>query len=230
MLDSVFEWLRTVMMMAGYVSGSASFPPALSREDEEKYLKLYAEGDEQAKNILIEHNLRLVAHIVKKYCDDRNAEDLISLGTIGLIKGINTYKFDKNKKLSSYISRCIENEVLMYLRSVRKQKNEVYIDECMGTDKDGNNMTLADILPSSDEDISDIVADNIETQKLRRILKNILSETEYRIIIQRYGLFGVKKRTQQEIADALGISRSYVSRIEKKCLLKIAEAYHIKNR
>lgn len=230
MLDSVFEWLRTVMMMAGYVSGSASFPPALSREDEEKYLKLYAEGDEQAKNILIEHNLRLVAHIVKKYCDDRNAEDLISLGTIGLIKGINTYKFDKNKKLSSYISRCIENEVLMYLRSVRKQKNEVYIDECMGTDKDGNNMTLADILPSSDEDISDIVADNIETQKLRRIMKNILSETEYRIIIQRYGLFGVKKRTQQEIADALGISRSYVSRIEKKCLLKIAEAYHIKNR
>lgn len=230
MLDSVFEWLRTVMMMAGYVSGSASFPPALSREDEEKYLKLYAEGDEQAKNILIEHNLRLVAHIVKKYCDDRNAEDLISLGTIGLIKGINTYKFDKNKKLSSYISRCIENEVLMYLRSVRKQKNEVYIDECMGTDKDGNNMTLADILPSSDEDISDIVADNIETQKLRRILKNILSETEYRIIIQRYGLFGVKKRTQQEIADALGISRSYVSRIEKKCLLKIAEAYHMKNR
>ncbi len=230
MLESVFEWLRTVMMMAGYVSGSASFPPALSREEEEKYLTLYAAGDEQAKNVLIEHNLRLVAHIVKKYCDDRNAEDLISLGTIGLIKGINTYKFDKNKKLSSYISRCIENEVLMYLRSVRKQKNEVYIDECMGTDKDGNNMTLADILPSSDEDISDIVADNIETQKLRRILKNILSETEYRIIIQRYGLFGVKKRTQQEIADALGISRSYVSRIEKKCLLKIAESYHIKNR
>lgn len=226
MLESVFEWLRAVMVMAGYVSGSASFPPALSREEEEKYLKLYAEGNEQAKNILIEHNLRLVAHIVKKYCDDRNAEDLISLGTIGLIKGINTYKADKNKKLSSYISRCIENEVLMYLRSVRKQKNEVYIDDCMGTDKDGNNMTLADILPSSDDDISDIVADNIEAQKLHRVLKKILTQTEYKIIVRRYGLFGSNRATQQEIADSLGISRSYVSRIEKKCLAKIADAYH----
>lgn len=229
MLDAVFEWLRTVIMMAGYVSGSASFPPALSREEEEKYLKQYAEGDERAKNILIEHNLRLVAHIAKKYCDERNAEDLISLGTIGLIKGINTYKLDKNKKLSSYISRCIENEVLMYLRSTRKQKNEVYIDECMGKDKDGNNMTLADILPSSDEDIADVVADSIEARKLHKILKNTLSQTEYTIIVQRYGLFGTKKRTQQEIADLLGISRSYVSRIEKKCLIKIAESYNVKN-
>lgn len=229
MLNVVFEWLQTVVMMAGYVSGNATFPAALSREEEEKYLKQYAEGDEHAKNILIEHNLRLVAHIAKKYCDDRNAEDLISLGTIGLIKGINTYKMDKNKKLSSYISRCIENEVLMYLRSIRRQKNEVYIDECMGTDKDGNNMTLADILPSSDEDIADVVADNIETRKLHKILRDTLTQTEYTIIVQRYGLFGTKKRTQQEIADSLGISRSYVSRIEKKCLIKIAEYYNIKN-
>lgn len=229
MLNAVFEWLKTVVLMAGYVSGSASFPKPLTSDEESKYLALYAQGDENAKNILIEHNLRLVAHIAKKYCDDKNAEDLISIGTIGLIKGINTFRAEKNKKLSSYAARCIENEVLMYLRSVKKRRNEVYIDDGIGMDKEGNSMTLADILPSGDADIAESVSDSIEASKLRRIMGSTLTPTEYQIITKRYGLGGTARLTQQQIADSLGISRSYVSRIEKKCLSKLAEAFKVHN-
>lgn len=225
MLNAVFEWLRTVVLMAGYVSGSASFPKPLTAEEETEYLTKYFQGDENAKNILIERNLRLVAHIAKKYCDEKNAEDLISIGTIGLIKGINTFRPEKNKKLSSYASRCIENEVLMYLRSLRKRRNEVYIDDGIGTDSDGNNLTLADILPSSDTDIADTVSDSLEAQKLYRIMSRVLSPSEYSIIAKRYGLGGTQRLTQQQIADSLGISRSYVSRIEKRCLSKLYDAF-----
>lgn len=227
MLSVVFEWLKTVILMTGYVSGSATFPKALTPEEEEKYLALYAHGDENAKNILIERNLRLVAHIAKKYSDDRNAEDLISIGTIGLIKGIKTFNPDKKRKLSSYVSRCIENEVLMYLRSTKKQRNEVYIDDRIGTDRDGNSMTLADILPNNEPDIADIVSDDIETRKLYNAMKAVLSPTEYSIIVKRYGLGGARRLTQQEIADTLGISRSYVSRIEKKCLAKLSQKFDL---
>lgn len=225
MINVIFEWLKTVILMTGYVSGSATFPKALSPEEEEKYLKLYADGDEQAKNILIERNLRLVAHITKKYSDDRNAEDLISIGTIGLIKGIKTFDSQKNKKLSSYVARCIENEVLMYLRSLKKQRNDVYIDDRIGTDRDGNSMTLADILPNNDPDIADMVSDNLEAKKLYEIMKAVLTPAEYSIMVKRYGLGGSRRYTQQQIADSLGISRSYVSRIEKKCLLKLSQKF-----
>ena len=223
MLDLVLQWLKTVILMAGYVSGSATFPKPLTPDEEEKYLKLYAEGDMQAKNILIEHNLRLVAHIAKKYSDEKNAEDIISIGTIGLIKGINTFSPDKKKKLSSYVSKCIENEVLMYLRASKKQHREVYIDDTLGTDSDGNTLTLADILPNDDPDISDKISDMLETKRLYRIMSQELTPTEYSIIVRRYGLGGTKRLTQQEIADSLGISRSYVSRIEKKCLIKLSQ-------
>lgn len=225
MLNAVFEWLRTVVLMAGYVSGSASFPKPLSAEEEAKYLEEYSNGSENAKTILIERNLRLVAHIAKKYCDDNNAEDLISIGTIGLIKGINTYNHDKKKKLSSYVSRCIENEVLMYLRAQRRRRNEVYIDDGIGTDSDGNSMTLADILPNNEPDIADMVSDSIEARKLHSALAQKLTPSEQNIIVRRYGLGGVKRQTQQEIADSLGISRSYVSRIEKRCIEKLAEVF-----
>lgn len=225
MLSAVFEWLKAVVLMAGYVSGSASFPKPLTAEEEDKYLKLFDEGDENAKNILIERNLRLVAHIAKKYSDERNAEDLISIGTIGLIKGINTYKLSKNKKLSSYVARCIENEVLMYLRSLRKQKNEVYMDDSIGTDNDGNSMTLADILPNNDPDIADKVSDSIEAVKLQKLLHTCLTPAEQDIISDRYGIGGKPQKTQQQIADRLGISRSYVSRIEKRCIMKLSEAF-----
>jgi RNA polymerase sporulation-specific sigma factor len=227
MLNAVFEWLRTVVLMAGYVSGSESFPKPLTSDEETKYLALYANGDKNAKNILIERNLRLVAHIAKKYCDDRNAEDLISIGTIGLIKAINTFRVEKNKKLSSYAARCIENEVLMYLRSQRKRRNEVYIDDGIGTDKDGNNMTLADILPSGDTDIAETVSDSMEAKKLYRVMKQALTPTEYTIIAKRYGLGGTKRLTQQQIASTLGISRSYVSRIEKRCIEKLSEKFNV---
>lgn len=225
MLSAVFEWLKTVILMTGYVSGSASFPPPLTAEEEEKYLLRYMDGDEQAKTVLIERNLRLVAHIAKKYSDERNAEDLISIGTIGLIKGINTYRSDKNKKLSSYVSRCIENEVLMYLRSLKKQRNEVYMEDGIGTDREGNNLTLADILPADESDIADIVADSLEAKKLYKIMREVLSPAEYTIMVKRYGLGGTKRLTQKEIADELGISRSYVSRIEKRCLEKLSEEF-----
>ncbi len=223
MLNAVFEWLRTVILMAGYVSGSAAFPKPLTAEEEAEYLDRLAKGDSKAKDILIEHNLRLVAHIAKKYSDERNGEDIISIGTIGLIKGINTFSPEKNKKLSSYVSRCIENEVLMYLRTVKKHRTEVYLDDTLGTDGEGNSMTLGDILANDDTDIADLIADNIEAKNLYRVMKTELSPTEYAIMVRRYGLGGLERLTQQEIANALGISRSYVSRIEKKCLIKLSQ-------
>ena len=219
------QWIQAALLLTGYVSSGASFPKALTKKEEEKYIDLYINhGDERAKNILIERNLRLVAHIAKKYSDDRNSEDLISIGAIGLIKGINTYRPDKAKKLSSYISRCAENEILMYLRATKKLGSEVSIDDSIGSDSEGNSMTLADILTSEDEDIPEQVMSRLEASRLYTAMARVLTPEEERIIRRRYGLRGERKRTQQEIADELGISRSYVSRIEKKCIKKLAEA------
>jgi RNA polymerase sporulation-specific sigma factor len=221
MIAMMFEWIQTVLILAGYVSGNAAFPKALTREEEKKYIELYAKGDEDAKNILIEHNLRLVAHIAKKYSDEKNLEDLISTGTIGLIKGINTFNPKKNPRLSSYISRCIENEILMIMRASKKRQSEVSIDESIGTDKEGNTMTFSDILPSEGADVSEIISGKIEAQKLYDAMKKVLGKNEINILCWRYGLCNQKKKTQKEIADIMGISRSYVSRIEKKCLEKL---------
>lgn len=223
MLGIFFEWIQTVLILAGYVSGSAAFPKPLTKEEETKYLAEYAEGNEKAKNILIEHNLRLVAHIAKKYSDEKNMEDLISIGTIGLIKGINTFNPKKNSKLSTYISRCIENEVLMYMRSSKKLQNEISIDESIGVDREGNNMTFSDILMAEGADVSEIISGKLDAQKLHRAMKKVLSANEINILNWRYGLDGQKRKTQREVADILGISRSYVSRIEKKCLEKLAK-------
>lgn len=223
MLEAVYQWLKTVILMVGYVSGSSSFPKPLTADEEKMYLERYGNGDQDAKNALIEHNLRLVAHIAKKYSDEKNAEDIISIGTIGLIKGISTFSSEKSKKLSSYVSRCIENEVLMYLRATKKHRNDVYIDDSLGVDNEGNAMTLADILASDESDIAEQITDAIETKELYRVMSSELSPTEYSIIVSRYGLGQTKRLTQQEIADKLGISRSYVSRIEKKCLTKLSQ-------
>jgi len=219
------QWIQAALLLTGYVSSGASFPKALTKEEEEKYIDLYINhGDEKAKNILIERNLRLVAHIAKKYSDERNSEDLISIGAIGLIKGINTYRPDKAKKLSSYISRCAENEILMHLRATKKLGSEVSIDDSIGSDSEGNSMTLADILTAEDEDIPEQVMSRLEASRLYAAMARALTREEERIMRWRYGLRGERKRTQQEIADELGISRSYVSRIEKKCIKKLAEA------
>ncbi len=217
----VFEWMQTVLIMAGYVSGSATFPKPLTEKEEQEYIKRYEDGDTNAKNILIERNLRLVAHIAKKYSDEKSLEDLISIGTIGLIKGINTFNTKKNSKLSTYIARCIENEVLMVLRSSKKLQNEISMDECIGTDKEGNNMTFADVLTSGSADIADIISQKIEEQKLYKAMARVLSKNEMNIISWRYGLLNNDRKTQKEIAEILGISRSYVSRIEKRCLQKL---------
>lgn len=218
----IFEWLQTVLVFAGYVSGNASFPEALSPEEEQKYINLYTEGDMQAKNVLIEHNLRLVAHIAKKYSDDRNCEDLISIGTIGLIKGINTFNPTKAKKLSTYIARCVENEVLMHLRSSKKYANEISMEEGIGTDKEGNSMTLSDILTADTADVADMIFQKLETKKLYEAMKKTLTPAECTILCQRYGLNNTKRLTQREIAAQMGISRSYISRIEKRCIKKLS--------
>lgn len=223
MFTVFFEWIQTVLMLAGYVSGSASFPKPLTPEEEKKYLLACTNGDTNAKNILIEHNLRLVAHIAKKYSDENNLEDLISIGTIGLIKGINTFNPDKNPRLSAYIARCIENEVLMTLRSTKKLQKEISIDESIGTDREGNNMTFSDILTADNADVSEIIFGKLESKKLHDAMKKILTPNEQNILRWRYGLNNTRKKTQKEIADILGISRSYVSRIEKRCLERLAK-------
>lgn len=218
-----FEWIQTVLVLAGYISGNAAFPKPLTKEEEEKYIREYMEGSESARILLIERNLRLVAHIAKKYADDKNTEDLISIGTIGLIKGINTFNPKKNSKLSTYISRCIENEVLMHLRSNKKLLSEVSIDESIGTDKEGNNMTLSDVLTAQSSDVEEIISGKLEAKKLYKAMEKVLTADEINILTWRYGLGGRKKKTQREIAKIQGISRSYVSRIEKKCLEKLAK-------
>ena len=220
--ELILEWIQTVLIMAGYVGSSAAFPEALSQEEESKYIKLYSQGDLKAKNMLIEHNLRLVAHIAKKYSDDKNSEDLISIGTVGLIKGINTYNPKKSKKLSTYIARCVENEILMHLRANRKFMNEISLDETIGTDKEGNNMTFSDILTQDDTDFSEIISQKLESKKLHKAVDKVLTPDEANIIRWRYGLNNTKRKTQREIANIMGISRSYISRIEKKCLAKLA--------
>lgn len=224
----LFQWLAQLfshfLFLAGYVSGSEAFPNPLSPEEEKKYFQLYQEGDKSAKNILIEHNLRLVAHIAKKYTADKELDDLISVGTIGLIKAINSFDPQKNSRLGTYAAKCIENEILMLMRSSKKQNNEVSMDESIGTDKEGNNMTYADILTASDEDISDIVSDKMELKKLYRAMGKVLTEDECNIICWRYGLGGGDRKTQNEIAEILHLSRSYISRIEKRAIKKLSAA------
>ena len=222
MLGLFMDVIQNVLLFLGFVSGNA-FPKPLSKKEETLYLKKWADGDETAKNILIEHNLRLVAHIAKKYAGENNFDDLVSVGTIGLIKGINTFNPEKTSKLTTYIARCIENEVLMTLRASKKLTQEVSLDDSIGTDKEGNNMTFSDILWADENDISDIIAMKIDVKKLYRAISQALSEDEKNILCWRYGLLNTRRKTQKEIADILGISRSYVSRIEKKAIKKLAE-------
>ena len=221
LIDLIVKWFFDILAFAGYICGSNAFPPALSAEEERKYIELLKNGDETARQILIEHNLRLVAHIAKKYSDENSLEDFISIGTVGLIKGIDTYDFSKKTRLSPYISRCIENELLMTLRSNKKRQGDISIDDTIGVDKEGNSLTLSDILPANNTDIADDLWTKIETGKLYKAMKKVLTENEIYIISKRYGLGGEKPVTQREIASKLGISRSYVSRIEKKCLKKL---------
>ena len=203
------------------LSPGGSFPSPLSVEEERRYLMLWQDGDVAARNVLVEHNLRLVAHIIKKYYTQTNdMEDLISIGTIGLIKGINTYKPDRGIRLATYASRCIENEILMHFRSQKKTMGDVSLSDVLDTDGDGNSLSLMDVLAQDDE-MSDRIGELELCGKLKALVSSALNEREASIIKLRYGLDGSPPMTQREKAKVCGISRSYVSRIEKKALAKL---------
>lgn len=208
--------------MFSCISGGSTFPKPLTSEEEKEYLKQYSEGSIEAKNILIERNLRLVAHIVKKYTNyQKDSEDLISIGTIGLIKAITTFKNDKGIKLATYAARCIENEILMYIRTNKKYNRDVYLQDTVGIDKDGNEVTLEDKIADEGMSIDEEVALNIQSKTLYEKIKKVLKGREKKIIELRYGLVDGEELTQKDIAKMFGISRSYVSRIEKKALEKL---------
>ena len=208
-----------------HIAHSESFPKPLKKSEEQHYLELAAKGDIGARNILVEHNLRLVAHIIKKYYQNYGGQDdLVSIGTIGLIKAINTFNIDKNIKLSSYASRCIENEILMFFRNNRKSAQDVSLNDTIDTDKDGNPLTLMDIM-ASDMDVAEDVDTKLHLEVLNRYIDEVLTPREKEVIIKRYGIGGVKIQTQRELAKKLNISRSYISRIEKKALEKLRSRY-----
>ncbi len=215
--------LSNIFYLALHVTNSGSFPPPLSAKKEEELLILKEKGDSKAKNKLIEHNLRLVAHVVKKYYTDDEQDDLISIGTIGLIKAVNTFKSDKKIRLATYAARCIENEILMHFRNNKKYSQDVYISDPIDTDKNGNALTLIDII-ADEGNIEDEIDTKIKIQRLKKILGETLDKRELEIIKMRYGI-GTKELTQREIAKKLGISRSYVSRIETAALEKLRNKF-----
>lgn len=220
--EILLKFLSYMVVGVGYIASNNLFPEPLSLEEEKEYLILHKKGDENAKNILIERNLRLVAHIVKKYSNTNILqEDLISIGTIGLIKGINSFDIDKNYKLATYVSRCIENEILMYLRANKKYVLDVYLNEPIGKDKDDNVVTLQEVLEEKQKDIEDEIDLKFQIENLYKKMEKVLSKREKTIIRLRYGLDGEKSKTQKEISKKLNISRSYVSRIENAAIHKL---------
>ena len=225
MFDLIAMLGQYVCFFILHVCGGGSFPKPLSEKQEREYLLKMREGDMSARNKLVEHNLRLVAHIIKKYYGvQTEQDDLVSIGTIGLIKAIDTFKPDKKIRLSSYASRCIENEILMHFRSVKKSAQDISINETIDTDKDGNQLTLLDIM-AVDDDIIDNLDKKLNIKKLGQYINEELEEREKKIIILRYGLDGRKPVTQKQIAKQMNISRSYVSRIETKALKKLRKRF-----
>ena len=204
---------------------STAFPEPLSPEEEEKYIDLMLKGDTNARNILIEHNLRLVAHVAKKYTNyQKDSDELISIGTVGLIKGISTYKNTKGSRLATYTARCIDNEILMYLRSAKKLQNNISLQSAVGIDKEGNEVTLEEKLADPTPSVEETLSSNAEQKVLQSLIDKVLTKREKFIINLRYGLNNKQEKTQREIASSIGISRSYVSRIEKKALSKLRKA------
>lgn len=225
-LSGFIEFLKIAVFAVGYIAGSNLFPEPLTSEEEKIYLEEMKKGNEDARNILIERNLRLVAHVVKKYSNTKvEQDDLISIGTIGLIKGINSFNVDKGSKLSTYVSRCIDNEILMYLRSTKKLNAEVYLNEPIGKDKDDNVVTLQEVLENNDRNIEEEVDLKMKIKRLYKKMSEVLKDREKTIIELRFGLDGHKPKTQHEIADMMGISRSYVSRIETKAIGKLGKEF-----
>lgn len=226
MFGGFLAWLVDNMLcFALHIENNTIFPKPLSAEKEADAFRRMAEGDSSARNELIEHNLRLVAHVVRKYySQNTDTDELISIGTLGLIKAVNTFNNSKSTRFSTYAAKCIDNEVLMYFRSAKKSTRDVYLDDPVDTDKDGNSMSLMDII-AEDDNMVDRIDTMIKSRQLYGFIDKCLDEREKEIIRHRYGLNGMKPLTQREVADKLNISRSYVSRIEKKALEKLRDAY-----
>lgn len=219
------ELLRNLFFFSLHIDNSSVFPKPLSKKEEAECFRKMSEGDKSARNRLIEHNLRLVAHIVKKYASGTDEQDeLISVGTIGLIKAVSSFNYEKGAKFATYASRCIENEILMQFRSAKKSAGDIYINEPVETDKDGNSLTLMDLIDDG-IDIHEQVDILIRSRQLYSFIKQCLDPREYDIIVYRYGLYGSAPHTQNETAEMLNISRSYVSRIEKKAICKLKDMF-----
>ncbi|SER73129.1 RNA polymerase, sigma 27/28 subunit, RpsK/SigK [Gracilibacillus ureilyticus] len=224
-LLSLIAMMKEALFFVAYVKNN-TFPQPLPPDEEAKMIKQMNNGDEFARNKLIEHNLRLVAHIVKKFENTgEDVEDLISIGTIGLIKGIESYSSDKGTKLATYAARCIENEILMHLRATKKTKKDVSLQDPIGQDKEGNEISLIDILEAENDDITEAIQLHMELEKIQKYLR-VLDNREKEVIIARFGLGNKDELTQREIAKKLNISRSYVSRIEKRALMKVFHEYY----
>ena len=229
LLSNFMEFLCSNIFLTGYISGNNTFPKPLDEKEEEKYLQLLKTGDKKAKSILIERNLRLVAHIVKKYqIPNKDIDELISIGTVGLIKAIDSFDVSKGTRLATYASRCIENEILMLFRNNKKQKSETFLQDPIGGDKEGNEISLIDVLSSEKDSVIDKVEMKLQIKALYNKINSALTEREGEILKMRYGLKDGKCKTQREIAGMLGISRSYVSRIEKKALKKLKKELYPK--
>ncbi len=224
-VESFFVFLAKVMVFSSYVNNSTSFENPLSEEEEREYLIKMKKGDKHAKEMLIKHNMRLVAHVVKKFSNAGEADDLISVGCIGLIKAINTFEPDKGSQLSTYAARCIENEILMLIRINKKHKNVVSLNQPVGIDKDGNELTIKDCITEDEGNLVDEVESKLTTSKIINFMKNNLSKREFEIMCYRFGLCGYPLLTQREIAVKLGISRSYISRLETKAVGIIKENF-----
>ncbi len=222
LLNFLGNLLSHVFFLFGYISSNNLFPEPLSKTEEEFYLRKYFAGDKNARDKLIEHNLRLVAHIAKRYSNsEQELEDLISIGIVGLIKAIDSFSAEKGFKISTYASKCVENEILMHIRATKKIKSEVSMNTIIGTDKDGNDMELVDTLDSESKDAIDTIYNKIMSEQVIKFINSKLTKREKYIMCSRYGLNGHIQKTQQQIADELGISRSYVSRIETKVQNKL---------
>ena len=222
---AITHFVRELLVFVSFVRNNA-FPQPLSQQDEKKYIERMKDGDEEARHLLIEHNLRLVAHIVKKFENTReDTEDLISIGTIGLIKAIESYSSGKGTKLATYAARCIENEILMHLRALKKVRKDISLHDPIGQDKEGNEISLMDVLQAETEDLVDQIQLKMEKQQIYQFI-HVLNKREKEVIVGRFGLDLKKEKTQREIASELGISRSYVSRIEKRALMKLFHEFY----
>ncbi len=219
--DFLMAVLGRIAFFTGAIGNKSSFAKPLSKEQEDEYLRRAEEGDKEAKDILVKHNMRLVAHIVKKYSGAAETDDLISVGSIGLIKAINTYRLDRGSTLATYTARCIENEILMLIRANKKHKNTVSLFEPVGVDKDGNELTLMDLLFEKEDCVFESVEKGVQREKLVNEVRRLLSEREYTVICLRYALKGGVPLPQREVANVLKISRSYISRIEKRAVEKL---------